>query len=329
MDLDFGQPIKRDDIEIEKLFEAEILKLKLISGEKGLNNKIITIELNRPGLALTGFFDYFSDFKIQIFGKTELSYLLQLSEKMMKKRLRDIFAYNLPCVIVTTDLEVPNYLKYLSIKRNIPVLSTPLATTYFSTQLTTFLEKLLAPQLNVHGVLMDVYGVGVLIVGKSGVGKSECALELVERGHRLVADDVVSIIALSNNVLIGQGSDVLKHHMEIRGIGIVNVEALFGAGSVRTSKKISLLVNLEKWAEEKQYERLGFDSTNYKIFDIDIPLVTIPVAPGRNISILIEVAALTERLHESGFNPALEFNRNLIERMLNKKNKSLENNEKD
>jgi len=329
MDLDFGQPIKRDDIEVLKLFEAEFLKLKLISGEKGLNNKIITIELNRPGLALTGFFDYFSDFKIQIFGKTELSYLLQLSEKMMKKRLRDIFTYNLPCVIVTTDLEIPSYLRFLSNKRNIPLLSTPLPTTYFSSQLSSFLEKLLAPQLNVHGVLMDVFGVGVLIVGKSGVGKSECALELVERGHRLVADDVVNIIALSNNVLIGQGSDVLKHHMEIRGIGIVNVEALFGAGSVRPNKRISLLVNLEKWVEEKQYERLGFESTPHKIFDIDVPLVTIPVAPGRNISILIEVAALTERLRESGYNPALEFNRNLIERMLKKKNKSLDNNEKD
>jgi HPr kinase/phosphorylase len=304
-------------ITVEEILRAEekILDLHLIAGGGGLKNTISTAELNRPGLAFAGFFDIFSYDRIQIIGNTEAQYLTSLDHEERLKRLQKIFEYQLPCFIITNSQEVPGEFLELANARNVPVLRTTCPTSRFSGLLSYYLEKEFAPRCSIHGVLLDLYGVGVLILGKSGAGKSECALELVERGHRLVADDVVLIRKITKDILVGRSSDVIKYHMEIRGIGIVDIESLFGVGSVRDEKKINMVIHLEKWEEDKDYERLGLEERNYKILDVDLPEYVIPVEPGRNLAILVEVAALSQRLKLMGINLAERFNEHLIATM--------------
>ncbi|MFH0795071.1 MAG: HPr(Ser) kinase/phosphatase [bacterium] len=292
--------------------------LRLVAGDAGLDNTFSTAELNRPGLAFAGFYEVFSHDRIQILGNTEISYLRNLAATDRHARLEHALGFHSPCFIVTSGQKPPTELAEIATIKQVAILTTSLNTSRLTGMLTAFLEQEFAPSTNIHGTLMDVFGMGVLLMGKSGVGKSECALELIERGHRLVADDVVVLRRFSKEVLMGSSSELLQYHMEIRGIGIIDVEALYGIGAVREEERISLMVRLEKWDDAKEYERLGLDERTTALMDVVIPEYVIPVEPGRNLSILIEVAALNQRLKNQGINPAQRFNERLLERMTTK-----------
>lgn len=290
-------------------------KLELLTTEAGLDNTFSTSELNRPGIALTGYLDVFSADRVQILGLTEISYLRGLKSKDRYRRLAKVFEFYIPAIIITTSLEAPDEMIELAEENRVPVLRTPLLTSNFSGYLSHFLDRALAPSWAIHGVMMDVFGMGVLIQGRSGVGKSECALELIERGHRLVADDIVILKRIGNEQLIAACSDRLRYHMEIRGIGIIDIESLYGVRSIRDEEVVSLLIRLERWDPKKDYERLGIKQRFQKMFDCRIPEYTLPVEPGRNISILIEVAALMQRLRGQGINPAAALNEQILAAM--------------
>ncbi|MCX7011475.1 MAG: HPr(Ser) kinase/phosphatase [Candidatus Sumerlaeota bacterium] len=287
------------------------LDLKLVAGEGGLNNTFNTAELNRPGLAFAGFYEVFTSDRIQILGITEISFLKSLEPADRLQRIRRTFEFNIPAAIVTSDLEIPDELVQVANERGIPLMSTTLLTSAFSSDLSRFLQREVAPTWHVHGVAMDVFGMGVLITGPSGVGKSECALELIERGHRLIADDVVILRRIGKNDLSATASERLGYHMEIRGIGIIDVETLFGVRSVRDETVISLVIRMERWDAGKEYDRIGISSRNTLLFDCEVPEYVIPVQPGRNMSLLVEVATLTQRLKGAGVNPAEAFNERL------------------
>ncbi len=294
---------------------ARELELEVLTGGDSLNRVIATPELNRPGLAFAGFYEVFAWDRIQILGNTELSYLNSLTLSDRGQRMDGTLQFEIPCIIVTNGNPISDDIIDASRTHNTPLLRTNLPTTRLVGMLTAYLERFFAPMANVHGNLLDVFGMGVLIMGSSGVGKSECALELIERGHRLVADDQVIIRRLSKEVLIGRSSDMLKYHMEIRGLGILNLELLFGIASVVEEKPIEVVVWLERWNENQEYERLGIDEEEHTIFDVRVPKYTIPVQPGRNISIMVEMAALTQRLKNTGINPAQMMNDSLIAHM--------------
>lgn len=291
------------------------MDLSVVSGDNLLNRHIPSPELNRPGLAFAGFYEVFAWDRIQIIGNTEMSYLQSLQSHDIRTRLDNTLQFQMPCVIITNGHRALPEMIEIAAHHGIPLLATALPTTRLVGMLSAYLERHFAPVTNVHGNLLDVYGVGVLIMGSSGVGKSECALELIERGHRLVADDQVIVRRLSKDELVGRSSDVLKYHMEIRGLGILNLEMLFGVASVVEEKRVELVTWLEKWREDIEYERLGMDMEHHTIFDVQVPKYIIPVQPGRNISIMIEMAALTQRLKNAGINPAQIMEQNLIKRM--------------
>jgi len=305
------------EITVEQLLneQREALKLELVAGEKGLKKTITTSDINRPGLALAGYFDYFAYQRIQVFGRTELSFFATLEENRLRKVLETMFSYDLRCLIVTLQQEIPHPLREQAERKAVPLLRTSLATTKLVSSLAHYLEDKFAPETSIHGVLMDVYGVGILILGKSGVGKSELALDLVERGHRLVADDVVYIKRKEDGSLVGQGSGLIKHHMDVRGLGIIDVPKLFGVGAVRNRKPLGLVICLEDWDQNKDYERLGWEQETYTILDISLPKLTIPVRPGRNLSIIIEAAALNDRLKRMGHDTVQELEKRLLEAM--------------
>lgn len=285
----------------------EHFNLELISGEEGIHRPITTSDISRPGLEMTGFFDYYPADRIQLLGMTEITFSNRLSPEERKSRMDNLCSDITPGIVISRNLEVPDELIEASEEKSIPVMRTPMKTTRFSSRLTNYLEFKLAPATAIHGVLVDVYGVGVLITGKSGVGKSETALELVKRGHRLVADDCVEIVQEEEGSLIGHAPELIEHLLEIRGLGIINVMTLFGAGSVRSHKKITMIANLELWDEHKQYDRLGLDEEKVKILDTEITKMTVPVRPGRNLAIIIEVAAMNYRLKNMGVNAARQF----------------------
>jgi HPr kinase/phosphorylase len=289
--------------------------LRIAAGSKGLDNPIASSELNRPGLAFAGFLDVYTHDRIQILGNTEITFLASMEARLRRDRISAALEYALPCIIVTTGIEPPPELLEMCEARGIPLLVTSNTTTRLASNLTFYLERVFAPTETAHGVLVDVFGVGLLIMGSAGVGKSECGLELIERGHRLVADDVVMLKRLGRNLLMGSAVSNVAHHMEVRGLGIVDVELLFGAGSVRDEKKIDLVVRLERWKEDTLVDRLGMDEHFRTLLGVEVREFTIPVEPGRNISILVEVAALQYRIHSQGRNPAQELNERLIKHM--------------
>ncbi|MFY0761594.1 HPr(Ser) kinase/phosphatase [Metabacillus dongyingensis] len=291
----------------------EKFHLELISGEEGINRPITTSDLSRPGLEMAGFFTYYPKERVQILGKTELTFFQKLTDEEKRNRMDQLCTDSTPAIIVSREMEIPQELIDASEEKSVPLLRSPLKTTRLSSHLTNFLEGKLAPTTAVHGVLVDVYGVGVLIVGKSGVGKSETALELVKRGHRLVADDCVEIRQEDQDTLIGNAPDLIEHLLEIRGLGIINVMTLFGAGAVRSYKRITLIIDLEIWDAKKQYDRLGLDEEKMKIIDTDIPKLTVPVRPGRNLAVIIEVAAMNFRLKRMGLNAAEQFTNKLTD----------------
>ncbi|CAK6479280.1 HPr(Ser) kinase/phosphatase [Peribacillus castrilensis] len=286
---------------------VEAFGLELISGEEGINRPIVTSDLSRPGLEIAGFFDYYPADRVQLLGMTEMSFFNRLNEPDRIQRMEELCRDFTPGIIITRGQEVPLELIEASERESVPVMRSNMKTTRLYSRLTNFLESRLAPTTAVHGVLVDIYGLGVLITGKSGVGKSETALELVKRGHRLVADDCVEIRQEDQDTLVGNAPDLIEHLLEIRGLGIINVMTLFGAGAVRSNKKISIVINLELWEKNKQYDRVGLDEEKMKIIDTEVTKITVPVRPGRNLAVIIEVAAMNYRLKRMGVNAAEQF----------------------
>ncbi|TDF97011.1 HPr(Ser) kinase/phosphatase [Paenibacillus piri] len=288
--------------------------LEVICGEGGLKRPITTADLYRPGLEMAGYYEFHPTERVQILGKTELTFFDGLSQNDKIDRMTRLCApADTPCILISRGYDVPEELIAAANAQQLPVLRTKTATTIFASRITGFLENKLAPTTTIHGVLVDVYGIGMLISGTSGIGKSETALELVKRGHRLIADDAVEIRQTADHVLIGNAPELIRHLLEIRGVGIINVMTLFGAGAVRNVKKISVVVKLETWQQDKQYDRLGLDEEMTQIIETEIPLVTIPVRPGRNLAVIIEVAAMNFRLKRMGYNAALQFTNKLTE----------------
>ncbi len=282
------------------------MELELVTGDKGLKNVIRSAEITRPGLAFAGYLDVFSHDRIQIVGNTEMSYIRSLPAEERARRFERVLQFEIPCIIVTNANPIPEDFIERANEHNVPLLRTALMTTRLVSQLNAFLERYFAPEIQVHGVLVDVFGMGTLLMGESGVGKSECALELVERGHRLVADDIVILTRISKYDLVGRSPELIKYHMEIRGVGILNIEMLFGVASVIQEKRVDLVIQLEPWDESREYDRLGLEEQYHTFLDVQVPEYVIPVQPGRNLSIIVEMAALTQRLKNAGCNPALE-----------------------
>jgi len=291
------------------------LRFRLIAGQNGLKNNITVAELNRPGLALAGHLDYFASKRIQVLGKAEISYINSLESKERIVRLEEIFSHKVPCIILARRLTPPAELIKLANTKSIPLLRSHYMTMKLINQATIFLEDYFAPSIILSGDEVEVFGVGILILGKSGVGKSETALGLISKGHRLVCDDVVKLKLQEGGFLIGEGAKITRHFMELRGIGIINVQTLFGVGCVKERKKVELIITLERWDPEKEYERLGIENENMSLLGVHIPHITIPVKPGRDVISLVEVAALNYRLKKLGINPAQELNNKLMEVM--------------
>jgi len=295
------------------LKEHNSLNLKCIGGRKGLDRIINSHDINRPGLALSGFFDSFAHERLQVFGRGEIAYVRKLEEDNKSDTIQQMFTYPIPCCIFTHSLVPSNTFIEIAENTRCPLLSTDLPTSEFSARIMRILAGIFAPRQSLHGVLVEVYGLGILILGDSGVGKSETALELVMHGHRLVADDVVEIHCVNGNILMGTGANkIIAHHMEIRGMGIINITHLFGVGAIRDRKQIQLVVTLAEWDSKKNYDRIGLEEHYMELLGVSIPKLEIPVKPGRNIPIIIETAAMNERLKMMGYNAAKEFNHNIL-----------------
>ncbi|GMO14900.1 MAG: HPr(Ser) kinase/phosphatase [Treponemataceae bacterium] len=289
------------------------LNLKCLSGRRGLSNVIKMPDINRPGLALSGFYDSFAYYRVQIFGRGEVAYVNKQINENNTQSLHQFFAYNIPCCIFTHSLVPNKEMTAIADGANCPILQTDIESTDFSSRLLRVLSNIFAPRKSIHGVLAEVYGIGILILGDSGVGKSETALDLIERGHRLVADDIVELHCVNGNTIVGQGSNrMISHHMEIRGLGIINISQLYGIGSIRQQKEVQLVIKITEWDSNRVYDRLGTEQIMFNVLGVDIPLIEMPVKPGRNLPILIETAAKNERLKGMGYYSAVEFNKNVL-----------------
>ncbi len=271
--------------------------------------------INRPGLQMVGFYDHFEQTRLQIIGKVEHLFLSTLKDEERSKRLEEFFRAQPVGVIYTTSLDISEETIALAEKYAVPLLRTPKSSSDFMAAIIAFLNVELGPRITRHGVLVEVYGEGILLLGDSGVGKSETAIELLKRGHRLIADDAVEIRRVSATTLVGRAPEIIRHYVELRGIGIVDVRRLFGMGAVKETEKIDLVINLEPWQSGKMYDRLGLDEEKTDILGIDVPSIVLPVCPGRNLSVVIEVAAMNNRQKRMGYNTAAEFNKRLMESM--------------
>lgn len=291
--------------------KREIYKLELLTATPESERDITVREVNRPGLCLAGHTRNFLDDRIQILGETEITFLETMADAAQRAAIDRLFKFRLNCIIVTKSLRLPPYLLQRAEERHVPVLRTPLSTTPFLHSLTELLTDFFAPRDSIHASLVDVYGVGLLIMGRSGIGKSEIALDLVERGQRLVADDVVELVR-KEDVVIGHGRDLLQHNMEIRGIGVVDVREIFGIRAIRIQKRIEVVVRLEEWRADQHYDRTGLDRMTTDVLGVPIPTVVIPIFPGKNVTVLAEVVALDHMLRTYGYNAAA----NLQERIL-------------
>ena len=289
------------------------LNLRCLCGRSGLGREITLPDLNRPGLALSGFFESFGYQRVQVFGRGETAYLEKIITDGMLDTVHKLFSYDIPCCVFTHSLVPPKLFTDLADEAGCPVLQTDLESTDFSGRLLRLFSDIFAPRKSIHGVLVEVYGIGIIILGDSGVGKSETALELVHRGHRLVADDVVNIRCVNGNVLLGQGANkMISHHMEVRGLGIINIQQLYGVGAIREQKEVQMVVKLEEWDAQKVYDRLGTSQKTEELLGVKIPALEIPVKPGRNIPIILETAAMNERLKTMGYHSARDFNQNVL-----------------
>jgi HPr kinase/phosphorylase len=292
------------------------LELTLLSGtETGLKKSIHNAELHRPGLALAGFFERFANKRVQILGETEMTYISNMAPQTLISIAETMFGFDLPMVIIAKGITPPLEFINVADRFNTAIFSSRLTTAVLVNRLSAFLDHTFAPSINVHGTLVDVYGVGLLYTGKSGVGKSEVALDLVERGHRLVADDVCKITRVAPDVIIGSGSELLGHHMEIRGVGIIDIEELFGIRAIRLQKRIEVEVHLALWSETVEYERLGIQDRTTTVLGVAIPQITVPISPGKNITVISEVIAMNHMLKVYGENSAVEFTKKLSQRL--------------
>ena len=289
------------------------LNLRCLCGRKGLFRTITVPEINRPGLALTGFYESFAAQRVQVFGNAEYAYLNKIFTDGNIEKVQQLFTFEMPCCIFAHGLTPPDGFLAIAEEAGCAVLQTDLETTELTNRLLRLFFNIFAQKKTMHGVLVEVYGVGIMILGESGVGKSETALELIERGHRLVADDIVELRCVNGNQILGQGANkIISHHMEVRGLGIINVQQLYGVGAIREQKEVQLLVKLEQWDAQKVYDRLGTSTQTMDILGVKVPILEIPVRPGRNIPIIIETAAMNERLKSMGYYSARDFNQNVL-----------------
>ena len=291
---------------------AEALNLtEVYVAENYKETNISTVEINRPGLELTGYLEFFDNKRIQVLGNTEFSYLGRYGPEAQKMVIDSIYSFGPPAVIICRDIEPSNAILESAKLHKVSIFSTPQSTSDLTASLVQYLNKELAPRITRHGVLVEVYGEGCLLTGDSGVGKSETAIELIKRGHRLVADDAVEIRRTSLTTLYGQSPENIRHFIELRGIGIINARKLFGMGAIKLQEKIDMVINLEQWDSSKVYDRMGLDNEYMKILGIEVPTLTIPVKPGRNLAVIIEVAAMNNRQKKMGYNAARELLKNL------------------
>ena len=301
---------------------GEALHLKLVGPEAGMDRKIREATINRPGLGLAGFYRYFAWKRVQVFGSAELAYLKSLTEAEMRQRFHALCQLHIPCAVFSRSAIIPPALLDEAKAARVAVFRTPMVTKHFINAATIALETDFAPSIIEHGSMVDILGIGVFIRGSSGIGKSECVLSLIERGYSLVADDVTRFRALEHRALMGTSPPLTRNHMEIRGLGVINVSSIFGVGAIRDEKRLDLVVTLKDWQECSDIDRIGLDPETCTILDITVPSVTIPVRPGRDLARLVEVAALDQKLKTHGFDGAAEFNQRLIDQMQKKSAKS-------
>jgi len=305
------------ELTVGKFFEdrKDVFDLTLLNSNAGMKKLISNAEIHRPGLALTGFFERFPSQRTQILGETEMTYLNQLGSEMLHNTAERLFSSNIPLLITSKGITPPIDFLAVADKYETGVFSSRLTTSELTNRLSVVLDMIFAPSIMVHGTLVDVYGVGLLYTGKSGIGKSEIALDLIERGHRLVADDVIKIVRKAPDLIVGTGAELLGHHMEIRGIGIIDIEKLFGIRAIRLQKRIEAEVHLTEWSDDLEYERLGIDDTKTTILGVTIPQVNVPISPGKNITVISEVIAMNHMLKVYGENSAADFSRRLAQRL--------------
>ena len=310
-------------LRVGALFEqlGTLLELEWVQGDKGLERPIPGADVSSPGLALAGFVARFASERIQVFGETEVTYLKSLDARTRRAHLAQFFGFPVPCVFVTKGQELPVEVEEEALRAGVAVLRSALKTNEFYNRIKPWLEDWFAPQTTLHGSLADVYGVGLLFIGQSGIGKSECVLDLVERGHRIVADDLVLVRKKGTEVLIGRGHELQRHYMEIRGVGLVDIPAIFGIRAVRQQKRIEVVVQLEEWRQDattSTVERTGLDGETTDILGVALPRITVPLNPGKNITVIAEVIAMHHLLKWSGIDPAERFNARLINQMRDK-----------
>jgi HPr kinase/phosphorylase len=293
----------------------DTLQLDLVAGRDGVAREVTSPEISSPGLALAGYVERFPADRLQVFGETEVTYLQSLDPAQRRRNLHEFFSFPMPCAFVTKRQTLPTELVEEADAASVPVFRSTLKTNEFFRRAKPWLEEEFAPATTIHGSLADVFGVGLLFVGKSGIGKSECVLDLVERGHRLVADDVVVVKRRGADVLIGRGHELQRHYMEIRGVGFVDVPAIFGIRAVRQQKRIEVVVQLEEWRQDAVVDRTGLDHHPTTILDVELPKTTVHLNPGKNITVIAEVIAMNHLLRYSGVNPAERFNERLLKHM--------------
>ena len=299
---------------------AEKMELKNLTQSVELSDKEVAVpDVNRPALQLTGYFDHFDSERVQIIGYVEYTYLQTLSRERKIEIYKQLLSYQVPCVIFSTSIYPDGDFLELATKADIPLFATNKTTSAFMAELIRWMNVKLAPCISIHGVLVDVYGVGVLIMGKSGIGKSEAALELIKRGHRLVTDDVVEIRKVSDETLVGSAPDITRHFIELRGIGIVDVKSMFGVQSVRETQNIDLVITLEEWDREREYDRLGLEETYTEFLGNKVVCHSIPIRPGRNLAIIVESAAVNHRQKQMGYNAAQELYKRVQENLAKKR----------
>ena len=287
-------------------------ELKVYNDEALMKNKkVTTSDISRPGIELTGYFDYYPSERIQLFGQTESAYSRSMTANNRYKVMLELCREDTPALLISRNIQPSEELLKAASEHKVPVIGSELPTTRLSSMITEYLDENLAPRESIHGVLVDVYGIGILLTGHSGIGKSETALELIKRGHRLIADDRVDVYQRDEKTIVGEAPKILNHLLEIRGIGIIDVMNLFGAGAVRSQSEIQLIINLENWSADKNYDRIGTLEDKRTFFDVDVPQITVPVKVGRNISIIIEVAAMNYRAKKMGYDATKKFEDNL------------------
>lgn len=320
MKIDEKNITKKESITVEFFYKnvKDRFDIKLINENVTLDKLIFEQNLHRPGLPLAGFMELFSSTRIQVFGNTEMKYLNNLAPDERKKACERIFQYKIPCVIITNGNLPPEEMIEMAEKYSIPIFSSKFETTKIAYLISDFLEDQFSPRLSLHGSFVDVYGVGMLFVGKSGIGKSEVALDLVERGHRLVADDVVIFTKKGEGILIGSGTDLVKHFMEVRGIGIIDIQSMFGVRAIRYQKRLEIIIELEIWDENFEYTRTGLDDKFINVMGIDIPYVKLPILPGKNITVISEIISLNYLLKHYGYDSAKVLQQKLIDKIRQK-----------